>query len=598
MNLKDIRNALFSQTDWAPTQSAEAVARLDGFINRAYNDVCLEAPFMFFESRVKFATQPDAVPTLDNDTISLTVFDETAPMVPNEQNPWVFQRDLPIGTPDALVWQVDRSWDGRTLEIDVPDPSTGKITTYRNIIRAVYKNSLGVGELEVYRLTVVTPWPYHKFGTGPFKYRIYTAKYYLPDDVVQVRSMRLWHQNRNWPLDVIGQEDAETYSFADTPRVAAHGLPRTIFRREHFQLPGPAVPPDAGYPALEPGHKWLGPEPAGTFEYVITYCWGKRDIMLRNPTMGYHLGYADQWENVQPEGGFPGFFTDPAQPIDASQSRFREPLWESSPSPVSAQVTTLNAIEGEGPVFTPSPAIRLTLPNIEYMQGFQALGAQRFDDGGGPAATLWRRKNWRESGWWVRIYRRRVAEDFNNYAALATSIGPTGVGTQDGGAAVAGLVKLDLPKAFFLLAEYRIDEFNSGIFIDNGRILPDYHRRLREIHGYQAIQFYPYPDDRYEVDVRCVRRPPKLVDDQDAPLVHAEAVDLIIHRALMFLYENMGNPQMAELSRSRYQENLFTLSKRYGDLRPPAVPTLRRFSRARSGWDQRGQLRRWWTVKT
>ena len=109
---------------------------------------------------------------------------------------------------------------------------------------------------------------------------------------------------------------------------------------------------------------------------------------------------------------------------------------------------------------------------------------------------------------------------------------------------------------------------------------------------------YPYPDERYEVDVRCVRRPPKLVDDEDAPLVDAVAIDLIIHRTLMFLYENMGNPQMAQLSESRYRENLFTLSKRYGDLRPPAVPVLRRFSRARAGWDQRGTMRRWWTVKT
>jgi len=598
VNLKDLRTAIFHQTDWAPTQSTEAVKRLNGFINRAYNDVCLEAPFLFFESQVKFATQIDAVPKLDNDTVSLSVIDETSPMQPDAPNPWVFQRDLPIPTTDALVWQIDRSWDGRTLEIEVPDPDTGKITTYRNRIRAVYKNSLGEGEEEVYRLTVVTPWPYQKFGTGPFKYRIYTDKYYLPDDVIQVRSMRLWHEDRNWPLDVVGQEEAEDYSFADSPRVVSHGLPRTVFRREHFQLPGPAVPPDAGYPQLESGQKWMGPEPAGTFEYVITYCWGKRDVMFRNPTMGYHLGYADQWENIQPDSGFPSFNQDPAAPIEASQNRFREPLWESSPSPISAQVTTLNAIETDPGVFLPSPAVRLTLPNIEYMQGFQALGAQRVDTGGGPAAALWRRKNWRESGWWTRIYRRRITEDFNNYTALATDIDPSGVGTQDGGAAIAGLKKLDIPTVFFLLAEFRIDEGNGGIFYDNGRILPDYHCRLRDKHGYQSVKLYPYPNERYEVDVRCVRRPPKLVDDQDAPLVHAEAVDLIIHRTLMFLYENMGDPQMAHVARARYEENLFTLSKRYGDLRPPAVPVLRRFSRARTSFSQRGHLRRWWTVKT
>ncbi len=59
MNLKELRTAIFAQTDWAPSQSVEAVSRLNGFINRAYNDVCLEAPFLFFESEVKFATQED-----------------------------------------------------------------------------------------------------------------------------------------------------------------------------------------------------------------------------------------------------------------------------------------------------------------------------------------------------------------------------------------------------------------------------------------------------------------------------------------------------------------------------------------------------------
>ena len=47
MNLKELRTAIFAQTDWAPSQSVEAVSRLNGFINRAYNDVCLEAPVSY-----------------------------------------------------------------------------------------------------------------------------------------------------------------------------------------------------------------------------------------------------------------------------------------------------------------------------------------------------------------------------------------------------------------------------------------------------------------------------------------------------------------------------------------------------------------------
>jgi len=586
LNLKDIRNALFSQTDWAPTQSTEAVARVNGFINRAYNDVCLEAPFLFFESEVKFATQVDAVPTIPTDTISVSVLDTTAPMEANAENPWVFEQDVNVGTANALVWETDRSWDGRTLEVEVTDAATNRTTTYRNTIRAVWKKALKGGGAR-YRLSVVTPWPYQKFGKGPFNYRIYSDKYYLPDDVIQVRSIRLWHQNRNWPMDVIGQEEAEEYSFADSPRVVSHGLPRTVFRREHKQIPGPAVAPDAALSPNSQVYRWIGPEPAGTFEYVITYCWGKRDIQFRNPTMGYHLGYADSWENDQEP--FEGSLSDLGRPIKSSQNRFREPLWESAPSPVSAQVVV--APPPDQAVATAS--VKIVLPNIEYMQGFLSTGSQLTTAG----LQTFLRQNFRESGWHVRIYRRRVAANFTNYFFMKT-IAPTAPGREDGGAEIAGLQKLDLPTAFFLLAEFRIDDNNQGIFYDDGRITPDYHRRLRDTHGYQAIKMYPYPDQRYEVDVRCVRRPYKLVDDQDAPLVHAEAVDLIIHRALMFLYENMGSPQMAQLAKSRYDENLFTLSKRYGDLRPPQVPVLRRFSRAKTSYGQRGHLKRWWTVKS
>ena len=581
MNLKELRTAIFAQTDWAPSQSTEAVSRLNGFINRAYNDVCLEAPFLFFESEVKFATQKDAASMQASDTISVSVLDDTEAMVTNDFNPWVFEQDIAADTAGYVAWKTDRSWDGRMIEIEVT--ANNKTTAYRNRIRAVWKFSSD-GRADHYRFSVVTPWPYEELGTGPFKYRVYSDHYYLPDDLVQMRSMRLFKDNRNWPLDVIGQEEAEAYSFADSPRVTAHGLPRTAFRREHFQLQGPAVAPDVelGSVDADPREAWLGPEPAGQFEYVITYCWGKRDIMFRNPTMGYHLGYADQWKNTQEP-----FYTDSwdVGAKEASQNRFREPLWESSPSPVSAQVTATNPTENN----VPSPAVKLTLPNIEYMQGFMTRGAQRRAG----ALQTFTRSNYRESGWWVRIYRRRITATFTNYALL-TTVNDAGNG---GGAAISGLEKLDLPTAFFLLAEVKIDELNKGIFYDNGRIIPDYHRRLREIHGYQAVQLYPCPNERYEVDVRCVRRPPKLVDDQDAPLVHAEAVDLIIHRTLMFLYENMGNPEMAQLAKSRYQENLYTLSKRYGDLRPPAVPVLRRFGRARPGWDQRGMLKRWWTVK-
>jgi hypothetical protein len=163
------------------------------------------------------------------------------------------------------------------------------------------------------------------------------------------------------------------------------------------------------------------------------------------------------------------------------------------------------------------------------------------------------------------------------------------------GQTIDSLSKLDISDKFYLLAEVRIDDINDGVFLDDGRYIPDYLRPLREIHGYQAIQLYPKPDARYEVDVRCVRRPEKLVDDTDAPRIHAEAVDVLIHRALMLLYEHQGQAQLAELARARYNDNLAVLKKRYASQKPSHIPTARRMARARSGLTGRGNIHRWWT---
>ena len=76
-------------------------------------------------------------------------------------------------------------------------------------------------------------------------------------------------------------------------------------------------------------------------------------------------------------------------------------------------------------------------------------------------------------------------------------------------------------------------------------------------------------------------RPQELADDDDTPLIHDEAMDILIERAMSFFYESLGNPQMSVASRAKYQAELQTLSNRYGDLRPASVPVLRRMSRAR-----------------
>jgi len=554
MNRGEIRAAIFAQADWEPTPSPDEVARVNAFINRAQDQVCLEAPFLFFESEVRFATQPDVIAKA-NDTVELVATDTTAT---GGANAWVLRQTLPAGHVDAAVWPINRTWDGRVIEIVLADK-----TVYRNRIRTVWKETNS--GTSIYQLTLFKPWPIDQLGAGPFQYRIYSEHYYLPDDVVQFKSARLFESSFNWPLTVIGQDEAEKRSLSDRRTVIAAGQPRTMWRRGHRNIQGPSVAPDVTTDALlNLPDTWKGPEPPGTFQYIITYTWGKRDVNLRNPTTGYYDHQSSDWLDD-------GLDAVPDR-TEFGDDRVREPLWESAPSPPSAKITVLNMPDDNVGV----RGVKLTLPNIEYMQGFQLSGTDS-------VYGAYSRANKSRSGWHVRIYRRRYTENFTNYNFLANV-----------GRNVNGLNKLDLSDAYYLLAEMRLDEFNQGIFIDNGSIIPDYHKRLRDIHGYQALQLYPKPDKRYEVDIRCIRRPQKMDSDQDVPPVHAEASDMIIHRALMLFYEHEGNPELAELARTRYERNLFTATKRYSDLRPPSEPLRREFSRARRGIGAQGGIRRWW----
>ena len=123
-----------------------------------------------------------------------------------------------------------------------------------------------------------------------------------------------------------------------------------------------------------------------------------------------------------------------------------------------------------------------------------------------------------------------------------------------------------------------------------------YHHRLQEIHGYQSLRMNPRPDRRYEVEVRCVRRPKLLSDDQDVPVIHKDGMNCLLQKSIALLYEAQGDINLADRALGKYQEALFTLTKRYGDLRYPATPLKRRPARASYVLDELQPFRRWYTL--
>jgi len=569
MNLAEIRDAMFAQADWSPEQSPEATKRITGFINRAYNQIAREAPYLFFEDTLRATTEPDVKSLSDNDTIR-TLGDNT--LASPAPDPWTFVTTYTKTTADAntdgsytTTWKTDRSWDGRVIEI------TTDTHIVRNQIRTIWFDSA----VDKWKMTLVHPFDIETHGNRPstaqgFKWRIYTEDYALPDDLITMRSMRLFNNTQQYPLDVMGQDEAEQRTLVGPRGQVAAGIPRLAFRREHFQLEGPGRAPRVEAPTTT---TWKGPEPPGEFEYIVTYTWGKRDADFRLAGLAKWDSYAKNWFNT-------GQTIASTPNNEVANNRIREPRYESAPSPVSDKIAVAEDInEGK---YT---GIVVTVPNIEYVLGFQTrLTTTAAADYGATGVRV----SENQSGIHVRIYRRRIRDIALNPAVPYDSL------TRGADTLVADRAFVDNKEKFYLLAEMRVDHVNTGTFVDDGQYIPDRSRPLRDTHGYQQYALYPRPDQRYELDIRCVRRPQKLEDERDVPRLHAEAVSTLVDRAMAYLYESMGNFGAADTMMKRYNAALELLNKRYGDLRPAAVPVLRRMVRARFSYRSRDNYRKWY----
>lgn len=556
--LKELRQAVFDRGDQDASQTVEAVERVDRFINLALKKVCLDAPFLFFEEQVRISTQPDVEPDDEDDTISIVSDDEPGGIT----NPWTFRFDTPLTDPDPGTDMLnDRSWDGR--KIDIIDPDTDEVIQ-TNQIRTVWVQT--IGDEVHWHLTVWHPFPVQEHGTGPFNWRIYTEAYYFPDDVVEFKSVRVVGQDSPQPLRVVGQDEAEESGIVDSEFAISAGQPAIMYRRGHFQMPSPNTAPDVSI--LDPDDfAWEGPEPAGEFEYCFTLTWGKRDLAWQAPGVG-------KWN--QDLTDFLRQSDTAFEPDQWDMNRYREPLWESSPSPISSSITSVNG-QTELDNVVPAGAIGVLLPNIEYMLGFMLSGSKRV-----VTSSEYSRIHSAHSGWHYRIYRRRKTEDYDYYENLGVDIDGQNTFLQ----------KLDIQDAFFLIAEIRID-LNGGShqFVDQGSIIPDYNRRLRNVHGYQGFGLYPRPDARYVLDARVIRRPQPLVSESDAPPIHPEAIQLLIDQSMVHFFQNAKDPASAAEARAQYERGLETLRKRYGDARPASQP-LQRAPARHKGYNRIGH--KWW----
>ena len=466
MNKGEIRTRILEQVDWTPTQSASFKSKVDRLINRAYQQLSLEAPFLFFEEECKIITRPDvnSDSSVASDVLAVATADQ-----------YVLQRVYTTGTAGIPAWDFTGAWDSRMIEVKTSDG-----TVYRRRIREVWTEASGGNTYD--RITIDHEWP-NNTDTG-MSYRIYNAAYELPADVVELRSARIWADTHH-PLVVTSQNEMERHEYVDYQGNAV-GRPNKIFRGRHWQIDAPNRAPSGEVTGAQSTVAWLGPQPVGQFDFCYTYTWGDRPL-----------------ENKAPSG-------------------LKEPRWESAPSPISPKFTVSDVHTN----------IEILLPNID-----QELNYFREWDGSAVVAPI----RTERSGLRKRIYLRR-------YTAVP------------GGFTVP---TIEAPEIFFLL-----DEIDGHVthYTVNGSKIPDYYRRLKETHGYQAVRLWPMPDAAYEVDCRVLRRPQLLIHDHDAPRIHEEACSLIVNKALVMFYEMEGKYEVSQLSAIRYQDMLTTLTKRYGQI--------------------------------
>ena len=193
-NLRGIREAVFAQTDWAPSQSDEAIFRLNQFINRAVYMLATEAPFLFEDTEYQLTLEPVVEPQSNSDTL-----------VSDTSDDWALRSSLADGsTTNLQISAQERSYTGRTLMVtDAVDTTV----THEYEIREMYTRSDG-------KVGIVLDRPFAKgqTSTTTYDWRIVTKDYPLPADVIELRAINLRESGRIYSLDVMGQDVVEVNS--------------------------------------------------------------------------------------------------------------------------------------------------------------------------------------------------------------------------------------------------------------------------------------------------------------------------------------------------------------------------------------------------
>lgn len=570
-SLQGLRESLFARLDQNPNAASDTVTVANRFINTAIQRIALEHPYAFHEENVRVFTVPVYSSFDSTDTVSMTTNAFLIDGVESGMGDYfVLKRDTAIASiaDTDHIWPSDRTLDGAFIELTLPNGMK-----HLNQIRTIWTDQagdtdLGAGLIGTQYISLVRAFaPFYNSniaGLGDqdtvndnivgITYRIFHPYVWLPDNVVQVKSMHIMGSNVA-PITVIGQGEAEDLNIDNMFGTNSTGTPRHAYRRGHFQLDAPTVPPTIAAHASE---NWQGPYPFGQFEFCFTWCWGKQDWDSSNGVSPSYLHsfLSEKYNEREWDYTYDGTMLN-SDSIWGT-NRIREPLFESAPSPISDTYTLADPGNGAS-----ADAITIEVPNLPFQLGYM------FDLTNRTGSTNEQRTkiSATHSGLFARVYVRALSHDIG---AGYTSFGSTVVGSK-----LSGLNSLEVDDSFRLLAEFKPTPDNDGKLTWNGNLIPDHLRKLRDVHGYQAMALHPLPDGRYAIDMRVVKRPPPLVDDTDHPQIDPIACEAIVTYAASLFCERLKDVMGAERYLKLYNNASRVISRRYGDLRPADQPITR-----------------------
>jgi len=373
------------------------------------------------------------------------------------------------------TWDVTGRWDARYIEI-----KTSAGVYHRRRIQEVWTSG------GTYYVSVLKPWP-NNADTG-MTYRVYEPGILLDPSITHISALMPWEEGTRYPdIPFLGSGFVEAAGWFDHQGRDAGSIPSVAYQGERWKLPDPLLAPTV---ALDGQTVWAGPEPAGAFTFLYTRIWG----------------YEEEEELTSP-------FTA------------KTPRLESGPSAESGEAV---------PIYSTSSVV-ITVPEIDWMRGFNITGTTRKTRGG--VGT--------------RIY-----------VARRTSVG-------------GSHATIETPEVYHHLVDIAGD---ATTYTWNGSISPNYHIRHRTSHGRLLLRLDPRPNSRLEFRYRAKVRPAPLLHDNDSVELPPEVCDVLVDGLAADLAKFLGTTEQVVLFENDYRTGIERL---VGNHDQPMRPVKRRRRQAR-----------------